>query len=324
MQKLAENSNSTQIVACHFSDIDEVAVAMNARRNIQLTQLSSQKFQAELLLARFDGAEFFFAEATCPVYTLGAKRTDYLDFSCTLEANYSGIISHQYRISHHTLFGFDSNRETRLVVPAHLKLSTVQIRRDLFEDCLRVMERPDIDSRFLATNYLCAPIALPTIRSYLVNLLRLIQQQPNFLKLPQLKKLVLEDFIPLLIDAIPSRSETLTHPSTRLNRTKWVKQTEDYMMGHLDQPLTLKDLCKALDINSRSIFYGFQEIFGLSPMAYLKIQRLHSVRRTLKAADPTMNSIMAIANQFGFWSAGHFARDYKKMFGELPSETIKR
>jgi len=59
-------------------------------------------------------------------------------------------------------------------------------------------------------------------------------------------------------------------------------------------------------------------------MAYLKIQRLHGVRRLLKAADPNNSSIMAIANQFGFWSSGHFARDYKKMFGELPSQTIKR
>jgi AraC family ethanolamine operon transcriptional activator len=59
-------------------------------------------------------------------------------------------------------------------------------------------------------------------------------------------------------------------------------------------------------------------------MAYLKVQRLHAVRRTLKLADPETCSVMAIANQFGFWSAGHFARDYKKMFGELPSDTINR
>jgi len=324
MQKLAEVNRSAQIIRCSFSDIDELAVTINASRNIQLTQLDTQKFQADLLLARFDEAEFFFAEASCPVYTLGAKRPDYLDFSCALQVTDASIISHHYRLSPNTLFGFDSNRETRIVVPANLKLSTIQIRQDLFEDCLQVMERSDIDSQFLSTNYLSAPITLPAVRAYLLDLMRLIQQQPNFLKLTQLKKLILDDFIPLLIQAIPLRNETSTHRSTRLNRTKLVKQAEDYMLAHLDQPLTLKDLCKALNSNSRSMFYGFQEMFGLSPMAYLKIQRLHGVRRLLKAADPTNSSIMAIANQFGFWSSGHFARDYKKMFGELPSQTIKR
>jgi AraC-like DNA-binding protein len=75
--------------------------------------------------------------------------------------------------------------------------------------------------------------------------------------------------------------------------------------------------------------YGFNRAHSTAysllgyQMAYLKVQRLHGVRRSLKLADPEISSVMAIANQFGFWSAGHFSRDYQKMFGELPSATIK-
>ena len=65
-------------------------------------------------------------------------------------------------------------------------------------------------------------------------------------------------------------------------------------------------------------------MFGMSPMAYLKTLRLQTVHRALKTADPTNTNIIAIANQFGFWSMGHFSRDYKQMFDELPSATLKQ
>jgi AraC family ethanolamine operon transcriptional activator len=57
-------------------------------------------------------------------------------------------------------------------------------------------------------------------------------------------------------------------------------------------------------------------------MEYLKVQRLQGVRRALQVADLETSSVAAIAQRFGFWSAGHFARDYKIMFGELPSTTL--
>lgn len=103
-----------------------------------------------------------------------------------------------------------------------------------------------------------------------------------------------------------------------------MKQAEDYMLAHLDQPLTLTQLCQALYVSKRSLFYGFEDMFGVSPMAYLKIQRLQTVRRSLKVATPETASVANIARQFGFWSPGHFSRDYKTMFGELPSETLRR
>ena len=61
----------------------------------------------------------------------------------------------------------------------------------------------------------------------------------------------------------------------------------------------------------------------MSPMRYLKVRRLNAVRQLLKASVPESCTIVTLANQFGFYSKGHFARDYKAMFGELPSETLQ-
>ena len=59
-------------------------------------------------------------------------------------------------------------------------------------------------------------------------------------------------------------------------------------------------------------------------MAYLKQKRLEAARKTLLAAEPSTTSITEVATQWGFCHLGRFARDYRQLFGELPSETIKR
>jgi len=308
----------------HFKDIDELAEVLNSGRKVQLTQLSPRRFNCDLFFVEFEEAQFFFTNSFGSVRCLGEKNAEYLSFSCVIESSEADVITHGYRVSDDTLYGFDPNREINLVMPSNLKLCNVSIKCDVFEECLRVMERTDIDRRFLSANFLRSPTTMPTLRNYLKQLWCLVERQPHFLKLPHLKKLVLEDFIPLLIDAIPLSIESALKPLPSSSRVQTVKQVEDYMMAHLDRPLTLKDLGKALNVSSRPIFYGFQEMFGVSPMAYLKVQRLHGVRRALKVSDPETRSVMEIAQQFGFWSAGHFARDYKTMFGDLPSETLKQ
>jgi AraC-like DNA-binding protein len=57
---------------------------------------------------------------------------------------------------------------------------------------------------------------------------------------------------------------------------------------------------------------------------YLNRRTLHQARRALRAADPTVTTVTEIATQFGVWQLGRFARDYRYLFGELPSETLRK
>jgi AraC family ethanolamine operon transcriptional activator len=327
MEKSVSQAPANHLTILHhrFNDVDQMAETMNSngRRQIQLSQLSPQQFQCGLLSTGFDEAQIIFMETSCPLRGQGDKVGGYLEFDFILEASKQLLIAHGSHVDNNTLYGFDPKRHIDVVLPPDLILCSVQIKQVVFEEYLQIMGRSDIDQRFLATNLLRAPILLLSVRTYLKQLRYLAEQQAHLLKLPHLKKLVLEDLIPLLIDAIP-RNHKITKPSLTVRRAQMVKQAEDYMLANLDQPLTLKDICKALHISSRPLFYGFQELFGLSPMSYLKVQRLNQVRRSLKVADPVTSSVMSIASRYGFWSAGHFARDYRQMFGELPSETMKQ
>jgi AraC-like DNA-binding protein len=101
-----------------------------------------------------------------------------------------------------------------------------------------------------------------------------------------------------------------------------MKDALDFMMAHLTEPLTLQELCRACGRSKRSMIYHFTDALGITPMAYFKLQRLNAVRRALKAADPDTTRVLDIAADFGFYHMGHFAVDYRELFGVLPSETL--
>ena len=66
-----------------------------------------------------------------------------------------------------------------------------------------------------------------------------------------------------------------------------------------------------------------QTLYVTSIAFCLRSARLNRVRRAL--SDPQQTSpIAVVAADSGFWHPGQFARDYKALFGESPSETVRR
>jgi len=102
-----------------------------------------------------------------------------------------------------------------------------------------------------------------------------------------------------------------------------IQQAEQIMTENLNYPWTIQDLCEKLYVSQRTLRYAFQECLGMSPMTYLKTQRLKQVHYQLKAPDRNQTTVTDVAIQCGFWHMGQFAQDYRKMFGERPSETLR-
>lgn len=87
--------------------------------------------------------------------------------------------------------------------------------------------------------------------------------------------------------------------------------------------LTVEDLCRATRVSRRTLNYAFRQHLGITPKAYLKSMRLDAARWDLGKSGPG-TKIADVANRHGFWHMGQFAADYRRQFGELPSETLQR
>ena len=104
----------------------------------------------------------------------------------------------------------------------------------------------------------------------------------------------------------------------------YVRQARDYIEANLDHPVSLADITAAAGVHVTTLLKGFKQHYEISPIAYLKQKRLEVARRTLLAAEPLSTSVTEVATQWGFFHLSRFARDYHQLFGELPSETLKR
>lgn len=128
--------------------------------------------------------------------------------------------------------------------------------------------------------------------------------------------------VPLLAATLPkSDPYSVERHDATSRRFAAVRFCERYMREHLDTRITLLDLSIACGMRSRSLINAFEAITGFGPMDYLKRLRLSGVRRALQRAEKSQIKIIDIATDWGFWHMGHFARDYRMMFGESPSQT---
>lgn len=89
------------------------------------------------------------------------------------------------------------------------------------------------------------------------------------------------------------------------------------------QSLFIGDLCRATRVSERTLRNIFQEYFGVAPMRLLLVRQLREIRSALLAADPAEQTVMKIAARFGIWDFSLFARNYRALYGEAPSETLR-
>jgi AraC-like DNA-binding protein len=86
-------------------------------------------------------------------------------------------------------------------------------------------------------------------------------------------------------------------------------------------PLTVAQLASLVGVSGRAVQQAFAKHLGITPKAYLKARRLNAVRTALRLACTDV-CIADVAGAHGFWHMGQFAADYRRMFGERPSETM--
>lgn len=133
-----------------------------------------------------------------------------------------------------------------------------------------------------------------------------------------------------LLEMLLAALETTTTPQhtrnhhTRQARNRVVKLAEDYALSHTEGRLSVTDLCVATGVSERTLQYAFQEVMGMSPLAYLTKLRLHRVRKALRMGTYGSTTVSTQALKWGFWHFGDFSRAYKDCFGELPSESLRR
>ena len=102
---------------------------------------------------------------------------------------------------------------------------------------------------------------------------------------------------------------------------KILLRTREFFKEQGNKQIALSNVCQAVGVGQRALQLAFAKGLGISPMRYLKLRRLNNVRKQLREASPDPVLVKQAALRAGFTHMGQFARDYRELFGESPSET---
>jgi len=124
------------------------------------------------------------------------------------------------------------------------------------------------------------------------------------------------------MEALPPAVDT-SELATLARRKRLVDRACELMLSRPEEPISVLALCSALGTSRRRLHYCFQEVLGTTPAKYLRMIRLNGAHRALRGGGAA-SSVQAVAAHWGFWHLSQFAQDYRRQFGERPSETLKR
>ena len=128
----------------------------------------------------------------------------------------------------------------------------------------------------------------------------------------------------LLNDALAALASGAQDPRRPMavERNRVLRHARELIEARVGEPLQVSELVESARCSARTLRYAFEEEMGVSPKMYLKSRRLLELRRRLLSAGTGM-TVSEVAAELGYSHLGQLAADYRGMFGELPSATLR-
>ncbi|AZC18322.1 MULTISPECIES: helix-turn-helix domain-containing protein [Pseudomonas] len=91
-----------------------------------------------------------------------------------------------------------------------------------------------------------------------------------------------------------------------------------------EETLNLLELAQVAGVSLRQLQSAFKGFTGMAPSQWLRLRRLNSAHRELLSRGPADTTVAEVAMHWSFWHLGRFSSSYRALFGELPSQTLRR
>ncbi|GLP96056.1 helix-turn-helix domain-containing protein [Paraferrimonas sedimenticola] len=131
------------------------------------------------------------------------------------------------------------------------------------------------------------------------------------------------DLLRLLSDCLTRNvpNQTDSAPSKRfalVNRTiAHISALEDSELAKL----SIDDLSNQVAASRKTLLRAFNDVLGINPSKYLNNVKLAKAHALINTGQ---HQITQVGLKFGYSKPGYFAEQYQLLYGELPSQTLKR
>ncbi len=115
--------------------------------------------------------------------------------------------------------------------------------------------------------------------------------------------------------AFPGAGEKSEH------RQQLLRRADKYLLCQMASPFRIDALASATGTTARTLQRLYHDAYGMTPQLWARCLLLHRVRELLQSPASRGLTVEAIARDCGFRHMGRFSDYYRKLFGELPSDT---
>lgn len=308
-------------ISRHFRDFDEFAQTARAW-NLKLRQLGRGRFGGDLVQFGTEHAQVSCAGFHPDTYQQGEPPQGLRTIGILSDPS-SHMTWRRKTIPANAAMVFPLGAELNAVsMGGRLDVFTLSFSDELLERIHQTVGSLELEQLLNGDEVITvAPQIMDELRWFLHRIRRELQKNPVLLETPATRYEIEFELPRYVLTALHNPREKKHKRSSRM-RDSALRRVEDYLEAFPNLPHTVRDLCRVAKVSERTLQYAFRERFGISPKSYLMALRLNGVRRDLRRADPASTRITDLAIKWGFWHMSQFAADYRRFFGELPSNTI--
>ena len=99
-------------------------------------------------------------------------------------------------------------------------------------------------------------------------------------------------------------------------QVRLAQAARDLLLQNTEENITTAELAQRLGASSSQLAASFRGVYGMTPAAFLRAQKMHGAARLLRTGDRT---VLDIAGQFGYDNASKFAKAFRSVIGVSPS-----
>jgi len=305
-----------------FNDIDQYAEVAK-KWDVDFTQLDRGKLNAAMTIIANNDFQAIKTSYDKSLLQNGSSPKRLISFAipCSSTANF---FWRGRKIVGSNICIFPVNGEIDAESKAGFAVYVISFTPEFIEQVSSQLNCPNLLQKIRDTEVVTvSELSINTLRNFLENIFGNLSHQEKHLSDPNFIETIKYEILKQIVSAIENPLDAANKKPVRL-RDKAFTKAKTFILEHVTEPITVQKLVEETGVTERTLEFAFLERFGITPNAAIKSFRLNGVNRELKLAIAENARVTDLAKRWGFWHAGQFAKDYKLMFGELPSKTLSQ
>jgi len=316
---IAGNDAAQESLTLDVFDIDLLRQAV-ADSGLEHRQVGPGPFRGQLKRLRLEGLCVDSGRYSRTLQSRGCFASGAVVIGCILSESEAGCIN-AHRFGRNDLVVFPEGEEMDYLLPAHTHWVAIQAPRAVLLDGGIAPEALSRVTVYSATRPVNAMAAELLRRLLAAEFWGGSTWQAGDLGSKSAVNEVLDCLIPALN---PEYARSHTRRPSLHKRAELVRRFERALYDCGPRMRRMPDLAANLEVSQRTLEQVFHEHLGISPKRYAGMIKLNQIYCELLRESAESTTVTEVAQGHGIRQLGRFSAEYRKQFGELPSETLRR